>query len=590
MCPPEKYAESTYSFRRNCFKTKWVNVNETTGTSERVFSTYEPDRLTKAIHLIRDPFDNIVSRYHLERKLPGRLAAQYPKSRDGFREYCKAIDNLHKANEKRILFLDEDIIEIMKVVPCHADFFRYIEWHNLAFVTTRDLELNTYVLHYDWYMTRFNETAKELLEFLELPIHKNGELTPFIDGKIYPYYTNEEKRAVAKAFEIMSSPETWSHVKHYFDDAENRVNEEENSGISPSVPETTTDVATTTTEETITKAETTKVTTTESVPSSRPPLDTLVKEGSLSEITGDVQFLLDFAIVGYPKTATSTKVRWLASQKEVQMYDHEIYHLKDGEPAEMVRQLYALPEGDHYKRGYKAPRDVHNVRAIEAFAKHFPKTKFIIGVRHPVLWFESFYNYRTRNNFTLPETDKLIGNCIAAAANVCTEEIRYMDHLSSLGKTDRKSPKERALLSPIKPKDLKNGVKFENEIFMYEISQMHEEDEVLASQYRKDLQSFLGLTEPIGPLTEPRESHEDSPFKHLEIDICDEKHAAVHADLMDIATKSSLWLRNYFLPLPEVHVSSPEHFNALIETWMVDPCIERRAKALEAENAATVEN
>ena len=119
---------------------------------------------------------------------------------------------------------------------------------------------------------------------------------------------------------------------------------------------------------------------------------------------------------------------------------------------------------------------------------------------------------------------------------------------------------------------------------------MHEEDEVLASQYRKDLQSFLGLTEPIGPLTEPRESHEDSPFKHLEIDICDEKHAAVHADLMDIATKSSLWLRNYFLPLPEVHVSSPEHFNALIETWMVDPCIERRAKALEAENAVTDEN
>lgn len=245
MCPPEKYAESTYSFRRNCFKTKWVNINETNGASERVFSTYEPDRLTKAIHLIRDPFDNIVSRYHLERKLPGRLAAQYPKSRDGFREYCKAIDNLHKANEKRILFLDEDIIEIMKVVPCHADFFRFIEWHNLAFVTTRDLELNTYVLHYDWYMTRFNETAKELLEFLELPIHKNGELTPFIDGKIYPYYTNEEKRAVAKAFEIMSSPETWSHVKHYFDDAENRVSNDRNGNYGGNNDRECTVIATT---------------------------------------------------------------------------------------------------------------------------------------------------------------------------------------------------------------------------------------------------------------------------------------------------------------------------------------------------------
>jgi Sulfotransferase domain len=561
MCPPEKYAESTYSFRRNCFKTKWINFNESTGTGERVFSTYEADRLTKAIHLIRDPFDNIVSRYHLERQLPGRLAAQYSKSRDGFREYCKAIDNLHKVNEKRILFLDDDLLEIMKIVPCHADFFRYIEWHNLAFVTTRDLELNTYVLHYDWYTTRFNETAKELLEFLELPIHKDGELTPFIEGKVYPYYTNEEKRAVAKAFEIMSSPETWSHVRHYFDDAENRVNEEENSGLT--VVEDTAE---------------TQITA-ETQVSNRPPLDTLVKVGSLSEITGDVQFLLDFAIVGYPKTATSTKVRWLASQKEIQMYDHEIYHLKDGEPAEMVRQLYALPEGDHYKRGYKAPRDVHNIRAVEAFAKYFPKTKFIIGVRHPVLWFESFYNYRTRNNFTLPSTNKLIGNCIADAANVCTEEIRYMDHLSALGKTDRSSPEELALLSPIKPKDIQ-GHKFENKVFMYEISQMHEEDETLASQYRLDLQNFLGLKEPIGPLNEPRESHEDSPFKHLEIDICDEEHAAVHADLMDIAQKSSVWLRNYFLPLPEVHVSSPAHFIELIEGWMIDPCIARRGKAM----------
>ena len=54
--------------------------------------------------------------------------------------------------------------------------------------------------------------------------------------------------------------------------------------------------------------------------------------------------------------ATSTKVRWLAKPSEIQMYDHEIYHLKDGQPASMVRTLYALPEGGQYKRGYKAPR------------------------------------------------------------------------------------------------------------------------------------------------------------------------------------------------------------------------------------------
>lgn len=123
MCPPEKYAESSYSFRRKCLKTKWMDVHED-GIKERVFSEYKPDKLTKAIHLVRDPFDNIVSRYHLERQLPGRLAASYPRTREGFREYCKAIDDLHQANEKRALFLDDDLLETMSIVPCHADFFR----------------------------------------------------------------------------------------------------------------------------------------------------------------------------------------------------------------------------------------------------------------------------------------------------------------------------------------------------------------------------------------------------------------------------------------------------------------------------------
>jgi hypothetical protein len=57
-------------------------------------------------------------------------------------------------------------------------------------------------------------------------------------------------------------------------------------------------------------------------------------------------------------------------------------------------------------------------------------------------------------------------------------------------------------------------------------------------------------------------------------------HSEVRADLMDIATRSSLWLRNYFVPLPDVHVSSPQRFNTLLEAWMIDPCIERRASGL----------
>jgi hypothetical protein len=554
MCPPEKYAESTYSFRRNCFKTKWINVHGKNRTKTRVFGSYESDDLAKAVHLIRDPFDNVVSRYHLERQLPGRKAAEYPESRDGFREYCKAIDSLHSANEKRALFLDDEILEIMKIVPCHADFFRYVEWHNLAFVTTRDLEVETYVLHYDWYTTRYEQVAKELLAFLELDIHKDGELTPFVPGKVYPYFTAEEKLAVKRAFRIMASPQTWQHVEGYFDNTTSEVSEVPMVAPGTSEPPPVLSV----------------------VRSGPPPLDTLVVDGSETAIKGDVQFLMDFAIVGYPKSATSSMVRWLAQQPEISMYDYEIYHLKDGQPADMVRKLYSLPEGI---RGYKAPRDIHNPKAIDSFAKHWPETKLVIGLRHPVLWFESFYNYRSRTGINLPPAEQLIGKCISAAYNVCTEEITYHDHLSLLGKTPRTDPAELALLSPL-PKVRRQQTTLKNHIFLYEITQMHDPNE----QFRKDLQSYLGMKQMIAPLQESEELHGDR--QPNEIDICEDRYVDLRRELMKIARNSSVWIRSYFLKSADVHTSNQVEFETLLEKWDADPCESRTAKASAAAIAA----
>lgn len=157
---------------------------------------------------------------------------------------------------------------------------------------------------------------------------------------------------------------------------------------------------------------------------------------------------------------------------------------------------------------------------------------------------------------------------------MCTEEIRYYDHLSRLGKTDRTDPEEMKLLSPIAPR-YRNLPKMENPVFLYEISQMQETDPTLAAQYRQDLQNYLGLKRPLDPLIESKESHEANPNKDKEIDICAPELDALHAELMQIARDSSLWIRNYFIQLPDVFVSSPEHFNSLLEGWLDDPCLQR---------------
>jgi hypothetical protein len=119
----------------------------------------------------------------------------------------------------------------------------------------------------------------------------------------------------------------------------------------------------------------------------RPLLHTLI--GSFDKnIKGDVEFLLDFAIIGYPKTATTFAVQWLASHPEIQMYEHELHSLTEGKPAELVSQLYALPAGSKYKRGYNAPNDIRSIEALDGIAEYWPNCKLIIGLRHPVTTFE----------------------------------------------------------------------------------------------------------------------------------------------------------------------------------------------------------
>jgi hypothetical protein len=215
FCPPEKYSESSYSFRRRCLTTKWMKLQDD-GSFERTFSQYKPDRIAKAIHLFRDPFSNIVSRFHLELEISGRAASQYDRTRDGFRNYCASIDDLHASNEKKMIFLDDEVLNVIRKVPCHGDFILYIEWHNLAFSTAGDLNLPTFVLHFESYSTRYNTTVKELLQFLEL--EQKSEPTVFGPELVaYDYFTSDERAALKEAYQLMASAQTWMHISQYFD-------------------------------------------------------------------------------------------------------------------------------------------------------------------------------------------------------------------------------------------------------------------------------------------------------------------------------------------------------------------------------------
>jgi len=180
---------------------------------------YDKKLVSRAIHLIRDPFDNIVSRFHLahnrlKKRGHNKSVEKYSKSREGFRAFCSDLAETYRSDEEESRFY-ADVLDDAKEVPCHADFFRYVQWHNLAFATTWDLGIPAMILHYENYTTNFMETKHLLLEFLDQ--EDNNPPPEFIMGKTYrDYFTEDEVHAVNRMFSKLALETTWNHTKHYF--------------------------------------------------------------------------------------------------------------------------------------------------------------------------------------------------------------------------------------------------------------------------------------------------------------------------------------------------------------------------------------
>lgn len=113
----------------------------------------------------------------------------------------------------------------------------------------------------------------------------------------------------------------------------------------------------------------------------RPPLDSLVQGRN---ITGDVSWLLDFSIVGFPKCGTSTLMFNLLHHPEVGTFQDERCENSYNQQAKLVTDLYALKGRI---RGIKCPFDLENTKlAMRNYQTYFRNTNYIVGLRHPVLW------------------------------------------------------------------------------------------------------------------------------------------------------------------------------------------------------------
>ena len=191
-------------------------------TNEYMNETYPSSIVPKrAVHLIRNPFDNIVARFHMSvrsrKKLGGWRgdeAAAFTNNREGLLAWCKYGVNQYPKDDSSF---SEEARKTLKDVPCHADFLRYVQWHNHAISVIKDHQLPTHNLFYENYTKDFDGTVKHLLNFLQLPLRDHPK--PFITGKAYTeWFDPKEAQAVARLVREAASPECWALLRHYVEE------------------------------------------------------------------------------------------------------------------------------------------------------------------------------------------------------------------------------------------------------------------------------------------------------------------------------------------------------------------------------------
>lgn len=364
---------------------------------------------------------------------------------------------------------------------------------------------------------------------------------------------------------------------------------------------------------------------TERIPGTFPPLSSLLEVDSTSpsssqeeakvtlRLVGNVQFLLDYAIVGFSKCGTTTLLKWIQRDPNVLTFKREIHELVNDNPGRLVERLYQnildhpnstsrTNQSKTFLQGFKNPEIVQVPRALQHMNAYWPETKLIISVRNPLKWFRSFYNFRlTLGHLQQVGSDPnaLIGHCDNGGKILCTHMGAFHVKLFRLGKTDM-SLDELELLNPyldgsdqdildhiihqqtVQPHPSTTAVsiipKMKNKVFFLDLRQLSDTNQTRSKIFRQDLQQFLGLRHDLTPVFRAR------PFKQLELtldkkskrhkiqSICDLKYLPLQQELYPMAQKASLWMRNYFLKSADVVVSSPDYVEELLETWMHNPC------------------
>mmetsp|Transcript_20950 Transcript_20950/g.31595 ORF Transcript_20950/g.31595 Transcript_20950/m.31595 type:complete len:408 (+) Transcript_20950:176-1399(+) len=287
--------------------------------------------------------------------------------------------------------------------------------------------------------------------------------------------------------------------------------------------------------------------------------------------------IIDFVIAGFPKCGTTSMEANLGYVAPMPVADvctpvHQtVYYSYKNWPKQYGK-------GKPY-RGTKCPAFLQGQWLVE-WSEYLPRAKIIVGIRHPVKWFQSFWNMIANNGlasfanydpYTITKPCKSSRSCRNGCPSrqlFCVHRARFHNALASLGKTAL-STEERSLLGP---DDIDGGAnlvdnRIRNPIFLYEQTMLGEES------VWEDLRNYIGIENTL--------QHDKFVSSHgrgdnRDINFCNDTYDHFRAIMMPISYNVSLWLQKYFIPIAkkrdDVTISNLEKFAKIVERYKFDPC------------------
>jgi hypothetical protein len=248
-CPPLMYVENEETFYQRCLSgarkvpdRSKTNKNISSGVEKnhyyykKEFVTYSPNLIHSAIHLIRNPFDNAISRFHHELKEHAKYPTKYqswmdryPRNSLGFRRWCNDENTMYGQYEQMEGFnwseygYSSDIINYFEGVSCHAEMVRYALWHALALRTVEKLDVPVLYVYYEDYANDLEGETNKLLSFLNLTrsvdeeTGNQVELPEFRQSDYSDYFTLEERAATSELIRrVMKNEKGIELLSRYF--------------------------------------------------------------------------------------------------------------------------------------------------------------------------------------------------------------------------------------------------------------------------------------------------------------------------------------------------------------------------------------